>query len=352
MPTVFLSPGPFGAGGQFFDANGRPLNAGRIATFAAGTSTPTATYTTKAGTVQNANPITLNSDGRAPQEIWLIAATGYKFEVVDSVSNLLGTYDDLYGINDPATNNAIGYTGATISGALTMNLAPINEAQGANIPVASAINLTTATGNYLSLTGSGTVTAIQLSQGAYRELVVNTVSAAFVNSATMALLGGTSFTPSVGDILGFRGEAAPVVRQVLYQKASGAPLAPAGSTVSNTMAAAVVLTNSTAYTDCISVSVGSAGLWYASGNVTMHDTTAGTVVFGVRLSDGVTIGDQCVLNQSLTSAALTGSLSAFFNNPSGPIKLSVRDVGTNSGVVLMSLGGVSCAGVISAFRIG
>lgn len=224
MPTVYLAPGPFGAGGQFFDANGAPLNAGRISTFAAGTSTPLATYTTAAGSVANANPVILNSDGRSPQEIWLLAANGYQFEVVTSVSGSLGTYDNLYGIGDPTTNNNIGYTGATISGAIIMNAAPINEAQGANIPVAAAINLTDVTGNYLSLTGSGTVTAIQLSQGAYRELVVNTVSSAFTNSATMALLGGASFTPAVGDILGFRGEAAPVVRQVLYSKASGLPV--------------------------------------------------------------------------------------------------------------------------------
>ena len=246
MPTVYLSPGPFGVGGQFFDSNGKPLNAGRISTYAAGTTTPTATYTTSAGNIQNPNPIILNSDGRPPQEIWMVQATGYKFELVDSVSNSIQTYDNLYSIGDPTTNQNIGYTGATISGTLVMNQAPINEAQGANIPVASAINLTTSTGNYLSLTGSGTVTAIQLSQGAYRELVVNTVSAAFVNSATMALLGGGSFTPAVGDILGFRGEASPVVRQVLYQAASGISVIPkagpntvlAGPTVSTASATA------------------------------------------------------------------------------------------------------------------
>ncbi len=223
MPAVFLS--PIGDGWQFRDDNGAPLAGGFINTYAAGTTTPLATYTTSAGNVPNSNPIGLNGAGRIATQVWLQAATAYKFQVVSSVSSAVGiAQDNLYGINDPTTINGIGYTGATISGALIMNQAPINEAQGANIAVASAINLTTATGNYLSLTGSGTVTAIQLSQGAYRELVVNTVSGAFVNSNTLALLGGASFTPAVGDILGFRGEAAPVVRQVLYSRANGLPV--------------------------------------------------------------------------------------------------------------------------------
>lgn len=230
MPTVFLAPGVFGAGGQFFDANGVPLNAGRIATFAAGTTTPQATYTTGAGTIPNGNPIILNSDGRPPQEMWLIAASGYDVQVVDSVSNLVGgPYNSLYGINDPASNNAIGYTGATISGALTMNLAAINEAQASNVPVAAAINLTAMNGNYASLTGSGTITSLQLLKGAERVFVVSTASCAFQNSANLIMLGGASVTPAVGDILGFRGETPPVVRNVLYQSAAGG----VGTTVSS-----------------------------------------------------------------------------------------------------------------------
>lgn len=99
--AVFLS--PIGNGFQFLDSNGKPLNAGLLNTYAAGTTTPTATFTTSAGNVQNANPIVLGVDGRPPQEIWLTGGTAYKFVLTDSLSNLLGTYDNLKGINDPAT---------------------------------------------------------------------------------------------------------------------------------------------------------------------------------------------------------------------------------------------------------
>jgi hypothetical protein len=61
-----------GVGWQFFDNNGVPLAGGLIYTYAAGTTTPQATYTTSAGTIAHTNPIVLNSAGRVPGgEIWL-----------------------------------------------------------------------------------------------------------------------------------------------------------------------------------------------------------------------------------------------------------------------------------------
>ena len=99
MATVVLCP-TFGVGWQGFDTKGLPLNGGLINTYAAGGSTPTATYTTSAGSVQNANPIVLNSDGRPPSEIWLLQGQSYKFVLTDSLANTLGTYDNIPGTND------------------------------------------------------------------------------------------------------------------------------------------------------------------------------------------------------------------------------------------------------------
>ena len=70
-----------GAGAQFFDDNGNPLTGGKVYTYAAGTTTPLATYTTSTGAVANTNPIILDAAGRTPNEIWLIAGTLYKFIV-------------------------------------------------------------------------------------------------------------------------------------------------------------------------------------------------------------------------------------------------------------------------------
>ena len=84
-----------GVGWQFFDNNGVPLAGGLIYTYAAGTTTPQATYTTSAGTIAHANPIVLDSAGRVPGgEIWLLFAS-YKFVLKTSTAVLIATYDNI-----------------------------------------------------------------------------------------------------------------------------------------------------------------------------------------------------------------------------------------------------------------
>jgi hypothetical protein len=84
-----------GVGWQFFDNNGAPLAGGLIYTYAAGTTTPQATYTTSAGTIAHPNPIVLNSAGRVPGgEIWLLIAS-YKFVLQTSAAVLIATYDNV-----------------------------------------------------------------------------------------------------------------------------------------------------------------------------------------------------------------------------------------------------------------
>lgn len=97
--SVNLSP-VAGAAWQFFDANGKPLNGGLINTYAAGTTTPQSTFTTSSGSIANANPIVLDASGRTTTETWLTSGIAYKFVLTDSLLNLIGTYDNLTGIND------------------------------------------------------------------------------------------------------------------------------------------------------------------------------------------------------------------------------------------------------------
>jgi microcystin-dependent protein len=89
---------PIGNGFQFFDNNGAPLNAGKIYTYQAGSSTPLATYTTSSGLTANANPIILGTSGRPPNDIWLSEGFFYKFILKDSADVTIQTYDNLYGI--------------------------------------------------------------------------------------------------------------------------------------------------------------------------------------------------------------------------------------------------------------
>ena len=97
-------------GYQSFLANGLPNNGGFIYTYGAGTTTPTATYTTNTGATPNANPIALGADGRPPQEIWVTDGTSYKFVITDSALVTVSTYDNinwtfaLKGINTDITS--------------------------------------------------------------------------------------------------------------------------------------------------------------------------------------------------------------------------------------------------------
>ncbi len=89
---------PLGNGFNFLDVDGRPLNAGKLYTYQAGSTTPFATYTDVNGLIANTNPIILGTDGRPPSEIWLTDGFFYKFVLTDSSDVLIQTYDNLYGI--------------------------------------------------------------------------------------------------------------------------------------------------------------------------------------------------------------------------------------------------------------
>ena len=106
-----ISPVPFL---QFVDANGDPLAGGKLYTYAAGTTTPLATYTTNAGNIANANPVILDSAGRA--SVWLAAGV-YKFVLTDSTDVLSYTTDNIagtYGSMQPAVVATQGQTVFTV----------------------------------------------------------------------------------------------------------------------------------------------------------------------------------------------------------------------------------------------
>ena len=131
--TVYLS-ALAGAGAQFFDNNGVILSGGKLYSYAAGTTTPQATYTSASGATAHTNPIILNSAGRvATGEIWLTTTETYKFVLYTSTNVLIATWDNIPGINDlnnfvdnlantsnPALGDAlVGFRQSNSSGNLT-----------------------------------------------------------------------------------------------------------------------------------------------------------------------------------------------------------------------------------------
>jgi hypothetical protein len=126
MAVVFLSP-VGGAAAQFFTNSGVPLTGGKLYTYAAGTTTPQASYTSSSGVTAHTNPIILDSAGRVPGgEIWLTVDTAYKFVLNTSTDVLIATYDNITGIgaDTPTIYNSTG-TGSQTSFAL--GATPSNE---------------------------------------------------------------------------------------------------------------------------------------------------------------------------------------------------------------------------------
>lgn len=91
MTTATLSPSPKL---QFFDANGNPLVGGKLYSYAAGTTTPLATYADYNGSTTNSNPVILDSRGEA--NVWL-SSSYYKLKLTDSNNVEIWTVDHIGG---------------------------------------------------------------------------------------------------------------------------------------------------------------------------------------------------------------------------------------------------------------
>jgi len=80
---------------QFFTSAGVPLSGGKLYSYAAGTTTPQATYTDSTGNTPNANPIILDSRGEC--NCWTGTAL-YKFVLRDSSNTLVWSVDNVGGV--------------------------------------------------------------------------------------------------------------------------------------------------------------------------------------------------------------------------------------------------------------
>jgi hypothetical protein len=160
---------------QFFANDGTPLVGGKLYSYAAGTTTPLATYTTYAGTVANTNPVILDSRGEA--DVWLGSAL-YKMALYDADDALIWTVDNISSINSGIFTGPVSGTTGTFSGALTAASGtfsgPVSGTtgtfssgvSGTTGAFSSAVSGTTgAFSSTLNVTGVSTLTAGAVAQG-------------------------------------------------------------------------------------------------------------------------------------------------------------------------------------------
>lgn len=96
---------------QFFGTDGLPLVGGKLYTYAAGTTTPIATYTDNTQASLNTNPIILDSAGQA--NVWLADSITYKYTLTDAANVPLFTVDY---VSVPVTSNSFASPPAIGSG--------------------------------------------------------------------------------------------------------------------------------------------------------------------------------------------------------------------------------------------
>jgi hypothetical protein len=145
--TAALTPNPKI---QFFADDGTPLVGGKLYTYAAGTTTPLASYTTYVGDVANTNPVILDSRGEA--NVWLTGVL-YKLALYDADDALIWTVDNVSAVNNGIFSGPVAGTTGTFSGALTAASGAFSgPVSGTTGTFSGAVSGTAFTGNGSALT--------------------------------------------------------------------------------------------------------------------------------------------------------------------------------------------------------
>lgn len=135
----------------FVDGDGAPCAGCTLATYAAGTTTPLATYTDATGTSQNTNPIILDAAGGA--NIWL-GANSYKLILKDASGATIWSVDQIRsGSLLPCSSaNAIQAANSAVNGLNCDPAITINT-------VTHTINIGTLPTNHVTIGALGAITA-------------------------------------------------------------------------------------------------------------------------------------------------------------------------------------------------
>ena len=170
---------------QFLDDEGTPLAGGKLYTYAAGTVTPKATYTTAAGDIENDNPVELDSEGRAV----IFLDGSYKFALTDADDVPVGPNG---GVTDNVTSFATGSGGGGSSG----------FGEEASVAADTTTNLGEQSSHVILITGTTTITSFGSSADVADPIYFIRFSGALTlthNATSLILPSGSNISTSNGD---------------------------------------------------------------------------------------------------------------------------------------------------------
>jgi hypothetical protein len=333
-----------GAGAQFFDDNGTPLAGGKLYSYAAGTTTLLATYTTSAGTVANTNPIILNAGGRTPNEIWQATGILLKFVLYNSVNELIGTYDGIPSINDPFGINS-----------------QLSSIAGTNSITATATPTLTAyaTGAIYSFiaantnTGAATLSIDSLTAASITKNGSVALSAGDIQAGKMMLVeyDGTTFQLVNNIVYG-----GSITNGNIVSLTSPLGVANGGSGAATFAANSVLLGNNTAAFQTVApgtsknVLTSNGTTWSSAAPSTGLATAIGQVPFS---TDGSTFTPTQKIVQGTATSPVSGSATVFTGIPSWVKRVTlmfsaVVKSGTSNLLVQLGNGSIITSGYVSS----
>jgi len=266
---------------QFFANDGSPLVGGKLYTYAAGTTTPLATYTSITGLTANTNPIILDSRGEA--SVWFSAAK-YKFVLKTAADVEIWTQDNLWAAANVDGSNATGTWPINITGnAATATIANSVVDGGAVNKIIAGTNITIS-----PATGVGTVT-INASSATVTSVAATGLYGFTVTGGPITTSGTLTVTPpapsTAGNVLTSNGtnwvSSAPSVSSTAYAVGSYALCFNASGATYNDSVAAANLAPAAA--DGINAGYILSGTWRCMGYARTAGGSSSTTLY-VRIS--------------------------------------------------------------------
>lgn len=186
---------------QFFSTAGVPLVGGKLYTYAAGTTTPLATYTSQSGVSANTNPIILDSRGEA--NVWLSSAA-YKLKLTTPADVEIWTVDnvgsgELFGTSQFLSS--VSGSDTITANVTSPNFTAYAAGQMFNF-VAAAANTTTSVTLNLNSLGAKSVTKTGSTALAVGDIKIGQLVSVVYDGTRFQLVGAISLSapPPIGDV--------------------------------------------------------------------------------------------------------------------------------------------------------
>lgn len=194
--------------------------------------------------------------------------------------------------------------------------------KGSNIASASTINLDTATGNLVHVTGTTTITAVTLTSGRQRTVIFDG-ALTLTNGASLVLPGAANIPTAAGDVAVFVADGT-TIRCSDYQRANSAPVDGGAWTTYTPSLAASSGTFTTATAAGAFKIIGKTAHLRVKIVITTVGTAGGTVNFGLPsgvtpVADQVAVGRETAVNgkmitATLATSATTGGIANYDNS--------------------------------------